>query len=262
MKLHRIYGTILRYMYVFKHSINRMSDAFYWPTIDLLLWGLTVSYAKSLSPTSSQNVILMVVSGILLWLVVWRGQYEISVNLLEELWSRNLINMFVSPLKLSEWVISTVLLSFIKAFASVIFASFVAYGLYKVEIFSFGFYLIPFMILLFMTGWWVGFFVAGLIFRYGTRVEQFAWSMIYIIAPFSVIYYPLAILPSWAQKIAMFVPTSYIFEGAREVIYKGTVDPKKLLISFVLNSIYLILSLIFLKKSFDKTLEKGLVKVL
>jgi len=259
MKVHRICGVILRYLYLFKHSINRLADAFYWPVIDLLLWGLTISYMKEIS---GLNVVTVVISGILLWLIVWRGQYEISVNLLEELWNRNLINIFGSPLKFSEWIVSVVLLGLIKAAMSFTFAALVAFFLYKVKIFVYGFYLLPFMLSLFMTGWWVGFLVNGLVFRFGTKVEQFAWSLIYIISPFSGIYYSISILPLWAQKVSTIVPTSYIFEGARQIIFTGKTDLNKLMISFGLNAIYLILSLIFLKKSYAKALDKGLVKML
>jgi len=259
MRLHRIYAIILRHIYLFRHSINRFSDAFYWPMMDLLLWGLTITYVKSISQ-SPNNVVLVVVSGILLWLIVWRGQYEITVNILEELWSKNLINLFVSPLKFSEWVISLVILGIIKASASVLFATVVAFLLYKVGLFVYGWYLIPFFLLLFMTGWWVGFIVAGLILRYGTKVEQFAWSAIYIIAPFSAIYYPLSILPGWAKTISLFIPTSYVFEGAREIVTTGSLDPNKLLISFVLNLVCLLLSILFLIRSFSKVLKRGLIK--
>lgn len=260
MKLNRIYAVILRHLFLFRHSINRFADSFYWPTIDLLLWGLTISYVKSFSG-GNNNIVLVVISGLLLWLVVWRGQYEISVNLLEELWSKNLVNLFVTPLKFSEWVVSVVLLGVIKAFLSLGFAMIIAYILYRVKLFVYGFYLIPFIPLLFITGWSVGFFVAGLILRFGTRVEQFAWSMIYIVAPFSVIYYPLSILPHWAQTIAYFIPTSYIFEGAREVIYKGTLDPQKLVTCLFLNIVYFILALIFLNRSYKKALKNGLAKL-
>ncbi len=259
MKIHRLFGVILRHIFLFRHSINRFADAFYWPMMDLLLWGLTISYVKSLSP-NPYNVILVIVSGLLLWQVVWRGQYEITVNILEELWSKNLLNLFVSPLKFSEWMFSLVLLSVIKASLTVAFASTIAFLLYKVGLFYYGLYLIPFILLLFMTGWWVGFIVAGLILRFGTKVEQFAWSAIYLIAPFSAIYYPLSILPGWAQKISMLIPTAYIFEGAREIVFKGTLDLNKLIISFILNVICLILSVIFLRRSFKKVLDRGLIK--
>lgn len=260
MKLHRIYGNILRYIYFFRRSLDRLTDAFYWPLIDLLLWGITSSYFKSFAPQAPQFV-LIIVSGIVFWIIVWRGQYEISVNLLEELWNKNLINIFVSPLKFSEWVLSLLTIGIIKAFLTFSFALLAAFILYHVKIFFYGFYLIPFILLLIMTGWWVGFFVAGIILRYGSKLQTLAWSMVYVISPFSAVFYPLSVLPQWAQNIAVFVPTSYVFEGIREVINTGHLDPQKLYLSFSLNFIYLILSIIFLKRSFNKALNKGLVRL-
>lgn len=261
MKLHRIFAIIIRHLFLFKHSFNRLSDAFYWPTIDLLLWGLTISYVKSFTPEGGINIVLMVISGLLLWQVVWRGQYEISVNLLEELWDENIVNIFVSPLKLSEWMVSVVLLGVIKAVAGLGFSMIVAFVLYKVQLIVYSFYLVPIIFLLFLSGWSVGFFVSGCIMRYGTRVEQFAWSFVYLITPFSAIYYPLSILPSWGQHIASFIPTSYIFEGMREIALTGKLDPMKLIICFGLNCVYFVLSVLFLKRSFKKVQENGLVKI-
>jgi len=260
MKLHRIYAIVLRFMYLFRHSLDRLSDAFYWPTLDLLVWGITSSYFRSYLPQTSQ-IVLIILGGILLWIIVWRGQYEITVSILEDLWNRNLVNIFVSPLKFSEWIVSLVTLGVIKAIMSFSFGLLVAFVLYKIKIFSYGFYLIPLSLLLIMTGWWMGFFIAGLILRYGTKIQALAWTAPWIIAPLSAIYYPVSSLPEWAQTIALLIPTSYVFEEAREVIEEGTLDPNKLYISFLLNAIYIVLSLIFLKKSFNKVLKIGLVKV-
>jgi ABC-2 type transport system permease protein len=260
MSIRRIYAIVLRFFYLFRRSYDRMSDAFYWPTIDLLLWGLTSLYFRSYLPNASK-VIMLIVSGILLWIIVWRSQYEITVNLLEDLWNKNLINIFAAPLKFWEWISAFIIYGIIKAIISLAFASGVAYLLYKVNLFTFGFYLIPFIFLLIMSGWWVGFFIAGMILRFGTKVQTFAWTFVALFSPFSAIYYPVSILPGWAQVVAKFTPMSYVFEGAREVINKGVLDANKLIICFVLNLVYLCLSLIFIRKSFDKVLEKGLVKV-
>lgn len=260
MKLHRIYGMILRQFYLFTHSYDRLSDAFYWPAIDLFIWGLTSTYLRQFSPDNNK-IIFVIISGILFWLITWRGQYEISVNLLEDLWNKNLVNIFVAPLKFSEWIASFIIAGILKAFISFIFASFLAYLLYKVNIFMYGFYLLPFALSLIMVGWWVGFFVAGIILRYGTNVQTLAWSMVALISPFSAIYYPLSVLPDWAQKVAYFLPTSYIFEGVREILFTGSMDITKIYISFLLNIIYLLISLFYMKKSFDKVLAKGLVGV-
>ena len=252
---------VLRYVYYFRHSLDRMSDAFYWPTMDLLLWGLTSAYFRQTSSVGSSKIIMIVISGILFWIIVWRGQYEITVNTLEEIWNKNLINIFSSPIKISEWVSSLLIIGVIKAVLSLSFASLVAYILYKINFFQFGFYIIPFGLMLIMTGWWVGFFLVGLVLRYGTKIQTFAWGGIMLISPFSAIYYPLSTLPLWAQKVAMFIPTSYIFEGTRDIINHASFDWNKILISFVLNIFYLTISIIWLKKSFNKILEKGLVKV-
>jgi ABC-2 type transport system permease protein len=155
--------------------------------------------------------------------------------LLEELWSKNLINLFVSPLKFSEWLVSVVIVGILKAVISFSFAGLVAFMLYKVKIFSLGFYLLPLSGLLIITGWWVGFLVGGLILRYGTKIQTFAWAAVMLISPFSAIYYPLSTLPAWAQKVAVFVPTSYVFEGARQVIDHGSLDWNKLLVCLAIN---------------------------
>ena len=260
MKINRIYAMVLRYLYYFRHSLDRMSDAFYWPTVDLLLWGLTSAYFRQ-HAVGGEKIILVIITGILFWLIVWRGQYEITVNLLEELWNKNLVNLFVSPLMLSEWVASVLIIGAIKGILSFSFALLVAFLLYKIKLFFFGFYFLPLVILLIFSGWWIGFLVAGIILRFGTKFQTLAWTGVMIISPFSAIYYPLSILPDWAQKIAMFVPTSYIFEGGREIINKGTLDWNKLWMSLGLNLVYLTFAIIFLRKSFDKVLEKGLVKV-
>lgn len=260
MKFHRIFAVILRFLYHFRHSVDRWVDSFYWPSLDLLLWGVTGYYFVSLNP-NAPKILVMLVSAILLWVIVYRAQYEISGNILEELWERNLVNMFVTPLKFSEWIVSLIILGIIKGLLSFIFAVFLAHVLYQVKIFLFGFYLLPFFFLLILTGWSMGFFTAGLILRFGTRVQAFAWTIIWVISPFSALYYPVSILPSWAQTVARFVPTSYVFEGIREVIERGEVDPNKFFASLILNLIYFVLGLLFLKRSFNKVLKNGLVKV-
>ena len=260
MKWHRVYGITLRYLYLFRRSIDRLSDAFYWPTIDLLLWGLTSSYFAAKLPPNS-HILLIILSGLVFWIIVWRGQYEITVNLLEDLWNKNLVNIFVSPITFWEWISSFVLLGIIKAALSFAFATVLALFMYKIHVMAFGFYFLPFVLLLFMTGWAVGFFISGIILRYGSQVQTLAWSAIYALSPFSAIYYPVSILPPWAQTVAKFVPTSYVFEGMREVIQTGKLNITTLLPCFILNLIYLVLSIWFLRKSFDKVLAKGLVKI-
>ncbi|MBI4363273.1 MAG: ABC transporter permease [Candidatus Doudnabacteria bacterium] len=259
MSWSRIYGLVLRYGYLLLRNPDRAADTFYWPTIDLFVWGLTGLYLEQLS--GNFLVIQIIVSGIVFYYLIFRTQGEISVNLLEEYWSHNLVNIFVSPLKFGEWLLAVVLNGIIKGLLGFVFAGAIAFLLYKIAVFSYGLYLIPFIFLLMLTGWFMGFFISGVILRYGTKIQFLAWTFVSVLAPFSAIYYPVTVLPLWAQKVSAFIPTSYVFEGLREVINTGHFDPAKFWISLFLNIIYLSLSLVYINSSFKKALERGLINI-
>ena len=260
MKFHRIYGMILRNLFSFKTSADRLVDTFYWPTIDLVMWGLTSQFFTQ-NNVNGANLITMVLSGIILWIVLWKSQYEVSINFLDELWNKNLVNIFVSPLKFSEMIASTILLGFIKIILSLSFATLLAYLLYSVRFFEYGFLLLPYMGALVISGWVFGFFITGMILRFGSKVQTIAWSLIWLFAPFCAIYYPLSNLPVWAQYIAKILPMSYVFEGMRQVISTGIIDWQKVATAYALDGIYLILAVWFLKAGFNSAMQKGLIKV-
>lgn len=261
MKINRIFAIILRNLFTFRRNIERVFDAFYWPAMDLIIWGITSMYIARFSQNVSQ-FILLVVSGITFWLIVNRSQYETNMSLLEDIWSRNISNIFISPLKFSEWIIGVVIIGLIKSFISLFIAFIVAWILYQINFFSYGLYLVPFIGLLFMTGWWVSFLIAGTIILYGTKVQTFAWTLVTILAPFSGIYYPLSYLPQWAQEVAAILPTTYVFSGIRQVIFEHTLDVNKLWISLILNIVYLVFSIFFLQWCFKKLLKRGMLQLI
>ncbi len=260
MKIHRIYAILLRHLYLFRRSYDKMVDSFYWITLDLLLWGITGMYFQSITP-DFQNIIFMILSGVLLWNIVYRGQIDITMGLLEELWNKNLVNLFVSPLTFREWITSLIALGFVKALISFTFGALLTFVLYKFGILIYSVHLLSFIFLLILSGWWLGFLVSSFILRFGTRVQALAWTFVWIASPFSAVFYPLEILPHWVQYIAKIIPTSYVFEEARNLLYRGTIDYRQLAISLVLNIVFLMITFVLLRSSFNKVLQKGLVKV-
>lgn len=260
MKFHRIYAILLRHLYMLRRSYEHIINLFYWITLDLLLWGITASYFQQFTP-DAKSVIFMIVSGVLLWNVTHRTQLEINIGILEELWNKNLINIFVSPLQIKEYVSGLVILSIVKTLASLTFGSFVAYFLYKTSILIYSFNILLFIFLLTLSGIWIGFIVGSLLVRFGTRAEILSWSLIWIFSPFSAVYYPLDILPSWAQTVSRLLPMSYIFEQARSLLFHGTIDYTQLVLSFVLSLLYIMLSIFLFYTAFRKVLQKGLVKL-
>lgn len=261
MRINRILGVVLRNIFTFRRSYDRWFDAFFHPTLELVIWGLTSSYITYLSP-SFAKVVFLIVSGLTLWFIVTRSQYESNVALLEDIWSKNLINLFVSPLKLSEWIAGVVIIGIIKALATLVFVSIVAFALYKVQLFSYGLTMVPFIMLLFLTGWWTGFMITAAILRFGTKVQTFAWTLIFLFAPFSGIYYPVSSLPEAAQYISKLLPTSYVFEALRQLITTGTMNQTYLLTSFLLNIFYVVLGVILLQQSYKAVLKRGMLQLM
>lgn len=259
MKIFRIKAIVIRHLYNFRHHLDRLSDSFYWPAIDLIIWGLTSQYIQQGHEVG--DIVIILLSGLVFWQVVWRGQYEVATNFLEELWSQNLVNLFSTPLRLREWLASLLSLGVFKMIITVSFTFLLTWLLYQVNLLNFGWLLIPFFISLLMVGWWVGLLVTGFLILHGRQIQTIAWAGVYLLAPFSAIYYPVSSLPVWAQAISRALPSSYIFEGMREVITTGNVPWEKLIISFILNIVYLILGALFIRLCFKKSLKSGLARL-
>ncbi len=260
MNWHVVWAVVVRHLYNFKHSWDRLSDVFYWPAMDIIIWGFTSTFIAQ-KEGSLSFVVTTLLSGVILWMVIWRGQYEITVNLLEEMWSHNMVNLFASPIRLREWIAGVLILGVIKMLCTVGFAIFIAYIVYKANIFTLGFYLIPFMISLLLTGWAIGLFVAAFIMRYGTKIQTLAWTGAALISPFSGVFYPISTLPSWAQNISTFLPTSYIFEGMRQVVSGKHLASDLLLKSYLLNILYIAIALAWFIFMFEKSKQKSLARL-
>lgn len=257
INFNRVIAMIMRYAINMRHNLDRLSDMFYWPLMDLVLLGLTGLYFAKMN-TYNPHTTEIILTGVIFWWIVWRGQYEISVNLLSEIWDRNLVNIFVAPLKISEWILSLLLFGLFKMVASSIFLVLLAFILYKYNVLMYGFLVIPIALSLLMSGWIIGFIIAGILILFGLKIQTLAWAGGAILAPLSAIYYPLSVLPVWIQKTALFVPSSYMFEGMREFISTGSMPFEKFLISFALNIIYLALSMWFFIAMFKKSRKQGL----
>jgi len=252
----RLYAFSLRHLYPLKRDFDLLSDMIYWPMIDVLLWGITSQWLSTNS--NRDNVVASILIGLILWIVIWRSQSEVSRNLIDEIWNNNLVNLFSTPLSLKEWVIGVLLLSVMKTVITITVLIALIFGLYSVNIFAIGWWFIPFFLGAVMTGWWVGFVSAGIVIRWGPKVQTVVWTLPGILLPFSVVYFPLASLPSFLRPISYAIPTTYVFEAMRSVLETGTADSRMLVFSFSLNLIYLVLSLFWFVRSFRASLALGL----
>jgi ABC-2 type transport system permease protein len=257
MNFKRSWAVFLRYFYLFA-KLDQIADLLYWPAIDIVLWGLTTVWMQQ--QVGGTDVAKIVLTGLVFWQIVWRGNYEISVNLLQEFWNRNLVNLFSTPLKLIEWILGVLMLGTTKVFVALGFGVVAVYLLYTLNIFTLGWAFIPFIAMLMVSGWVIGFLAASVVIYWGQRFQMLAWMTAYIFAPFSAVYYPVTVLPPWAQKLAWSLPTTYIFEGMRSVLRGGLFPWQDFFICLVLNLFYLGLVIALFCWSFEKSRSKGLAR--
>ncbi|MBS0625435.1 MAG: ABC transporter permease [Verrucomicrobia bacterium] len=259
MNWSRVRGVFFRYFYVLKKGGLQLSDLFYWPLVDILLWGLTSVWIQSQSHVSNLPLILM--TGLVFWQVAWRGSIDISVSLLQEFWHRNLVNLFSTPLKISEWTMGVILLCLCKLLVTITFGAVTVYVLYSLNVFTVGWSFLPFAAALLLFGWSLGFLASSAIIYWGHQVEAFAWMIGFIFAPFSAVFYPVETLPHWAQSISWCLPTTYIFEGMRSVLKTGTFPTEFFWISLGLDLVCLGLSISLFNYMFQKSRIKGLARL-
>ena len=174
---------------------------------------------------------------------MFRSNIGVSISFLEEMWSRNLGQLFASPLRPYEWAMSLLAISAIRTLIGIVPAAFLAIPLYHYSIFEMGLPLISFFINLLIFGAAIGLAVSGLILRCGLGAESLAWAVIFAVAPLSGIYYPISTLPGWLQPIAYALPSSHVFEGMRAAAMEGVFLTDRLIWSAALNIVYLLLGL-------------------
>jgi len=258
-RLKRIFAIAYRHIVVWPKDMGAIVDAFWWPSFDMLLWGLMTVYIQRQQVTALPHITSFIIAGIILWMFVYRSQQEMGVLFLREFWDKNLLAVLSTPISITEYFIATMCVGLVKLTVSGVYMSLLGYVLFQFNIFVFGWYLIPMIFTLILTGLWTGFLVMGLVIQYGYRVQSLAWSMIMIVMPFSAVFYPVTVLPSWMQVVARWMPTSYIFEGMRDVIVTGTMDMNIFVTANVLNLIYLILSCFFFAWGFRKARINGMI---
>jgi ABC-2 type transport system permease protein len=238
--LRRVRALIRRHAYLLLKSWPRLVSMMYYPTVTMVLWAFVTIY---LAPTNSflKSAPGFFLGAVLLWDVLFRGQLGVSLTFIEEMYARNVGNLFVSPLRLYELIAAQLAMSVLRTLIGVGGACLFAWLLFRYSIFSLGLPLVAFFANLLVFGWAIGLAVSALILRWGLGAEELAWAAIFLFAPVSGVYYPIAVLPAAMQSIAWTLPAAYVFEGMRGVLLRGVFRWDAFWSAAALNLVYLVL---------------------
>lgn len=252
----RIWAMMLRYLYLLRSSWPRTIELLYWPTVQMLIWGFMSQflYTHSNYLTRAFGVLL---AAVLLWDVLFRGQLGLSISFLEEMWARNLGHLFATPLRPWEWVVSMLAMSVVRVVIGVMPAALLAIPLYHYSIFSMGLPLLAFFAVLMAMGWALGMAICAMILRHGLGAESLAWLAVFTLSPISCVYYPVTVLPGWLQHLAWALPSTYVFEGMRAVLFTGTFHTSYLAAAAALDLLYFTLGALIFLFAFRGARQRG-----
>src|ERR1044072_1852762 len=110
----RISGILLRYFYLHKRSIPRTFEIFFWPVMELLVWGFVAVYIQQISGNTLAQLAAALINAMIFWDILYRSQQGVSISFVEDIWTQNIVNILISPLKIWEWILATFIYGMLK----------------------------------------------------------------------------------------------------------------------------------------------------
>ncbi|MGH7864823.1 MAG: ABC transporter permease [Candidatus Binataceae bacterium] len=258
MKLHRVAAVVQRHYYESRRNLDRIIDMLYWPVLDIIVWGFFTLYLASANRLQP-DLTSFLLGAAILWGLFYAFQRDMAVGFLDELWTRNLINLFSTPLSVGEYVTGLILVNFVKALVGFAAASAVAWLFYAFNILPVMVAFLPYLLNLILFALSLGVFITGLIFRYTTRIQGLAWSFAGLLQPVSCVFYPISALPIALRTVARALPTTHSFEGMRQVLAGNGFSPRQFWWGLGLNAIYFVIAVVFFRWIFEKARTRGLL---
>jgi ABC-2 type transport system permease protein len=258
MKLRPIAAVILRQLYLMRSSPVRVFGMLVWVTIDIVLWGFITRYLNTVGG-SGVNFVPALLGAVLLWDFCERIMQGVSTAFLEDVWSRNFLNLFSSPLSISEYVAALVVTSMITSSLGLAVMVLIATGVFHLQIFSQGLPLAAFVFVLFVFGITLGIVAISMVLRFGPASEWLLWPLAALLSPFAAVFYPVAILPAWMQWVAHALPPSYVFEGMRGLLRGDAFPAHLLLLGAAVGAVELLGAGYLFRRVFRRAVRTGLL---
>ena len=258
ISLYRVCAVALRLFYLYRGSPARLVPMLIWVVVDVLLWGLLTRYLNTVS-NSSINFVPALLGAVLFWDFLTRVMQGVTMAFFEDVWSRNFLNLFATPLTVLDYLAGLILCSIVTSLISMtVMLAFARIG-FGLSLATFGAALAPFLFVLFVTGIALGVMASALVMRLGPAAEWLIWPIPMVLAPFAGVFYPISALPTPMQAIARILPPSYVFEGMRAIVTGEAPPWNKLVIAVALSLVYLILAVWLFFRVYTQVIANGLL---
>lgn len=258
MQWHRLFAVVLRQFYLLRGSPARIVPLFGWVAVDVVLWGFITRYLNAVSG-SGLNFIPLLLGAVLLWDFFTRVMQGVTTAFFEDVWSRNFLNIFATPLTIPEYVGGLVLSSIATSSIGLFVMLLLAAAAFDLSFFVYGLAFLPFLLILFLFGIALGIFAIGVVLRLGPASEWLIWPVPALISPFVGVFYPLATLPPWMRAVGYGLPPSHVFEGMRDILMGKPFSSDALLWGGLLALLYIVLAGAFFSRVYRHAVRTGLL---
>jgi ABC-2 type transport system permease protein len=258
VRLDRTAAIVLRQAYLLRGSPARVVPLFAWVGIDVVLWGFITRYLNSVS-AAGLDFVPALLGAVLLWDFFIRVMQGVTMSFFEDVWSRNFLNVFASPISISEYVAGLVLSSVATSAVGLAVMLAVATAVFGLSFLAYGLALVPFLLVLFLFGIALGIFASALVLRLGPASEWFVWPIPALLSPFAGVFYPLSTLPSWMRWVGHLLPPAYVFEEMRAIVAGGAASGAALAWSAALAAVYVLLAGWFFGRIHRRAVRTGLI---
>jgi ABC-2 type transport system permease protein len=253
----RVFAVVLRQWYLFQGSPQRILPIFLFVAIDILLWGFLTRYLNRISHVSFWVPTLL--GAVLLWDFLTRAMQGITTAFFEDVWSRNFLNVFATPMRTSEYLAGLVIIGVVNTVLSLVVMFVMAWTLFGLSFLAYGWALGPFLAVLFITGVALGILGTAMVLRLGPASEWLVWPIPTLLLPFAGAYYPVSALPGWMQAVSRALPPSYVFDGLRAVVAGQPAPWNELAIAAGLACVYLLLACWVFAATYRFAIRTGLI---
>ncbi len=258
MNFQRTYAILLRVYYLMRGSFTRVFPLFAWSAIDIILWGFITRYLSNVTHNNF-NFLSTLLGAVLFWDFLTRAMFGVSTSFFEDVWSRNFLNIFASPLRVTEYLSGLVLASISTSAIGLIVMLLIATLVFGLSLFVYGIFFIPFILVLFVFGIALGIAAISIVLRFGPAAEWFIWPIPQVIAPLAAVFYPVATLPIWLQPVARLLPASYVFEGMRAMVAGKPVPIDLLVVGAALAVVDVLLACWLFNAMYKRAVRSGLI---
>jgi ABC-2 type transport system permease protein len=248
-----------RHAYVLVRSPHRLFDVTLWPLVDVVLFGSLAAFVGTNQASGASKASGYLLAGIVLWHVIYQSQIAMSTGFLEETWTRNLLNMMVTPVREVEYVAGVALFGMVKLVMGVGVMVLGALAFFSFHTWSLGFGLIPIAVTLLIVGWAISLFVIGLVLRFGTGAEALAWGVMFVLLPLSGVFYPTDALPVVMRPLALALPTTHAFSALRGLVDHADLNWTQIEIAAAGSVVMLLLAAWFLVSMLKTFRKRGYI---